>query len=131
MKKIGTIPTQISSSTQATENRPRGGRILYVEDEEDNVKVARLRLGREYQLLHAATDYEACRAFRDFGDDLVAILMDIQLSGSRLDGIQLTKLLRGTLPTDRLPSYARGLTVLRTPVIFVTAYNAKYSESEL
>ena len=57
--------------------------------------------------------------------------MDIQLHGSTLDGIQLTKLLRGTLDRDTAPSYARNVPVLKTPVLFVTAVGTRYSEEEL
>jgi CheY-like chemotaxis protein len=57
--------------------------------------------------------------------------MDIQLKGSQLDGIQLTKLCRGTLPAELMPAYARGVPVIKTPILFVTAFAELYSEAEL
>ena len=106
--------------------------LLYVEDEHENREVAALRLRRSYQLLVAADDVEACAILRERGKDLAAILMDIQLKGSALDGIQLTRLLRGALPKDEMPPHARDVPVLpRVPIIFVTAYGARYTEKEL
>lgn len=105
--------------------------VLYVEDEDDNWEVAHMRLGRSYELIRAATDRDACDIFRERGQSLNAILMDIQLKGSVLDGIQLTQLVRGHLPLEGLPSYARDVPVLKTPLIFVTAYDSMYSEADL
>jgi CheY-like chemotaxis protein len=50
--------------------------------------------------------------------------MDIELQGSRLDGIALTKLLRGRLTADETPDYARCVQPSNVPVVFVTAYHA-------
>jgi len=105
--------------------------VLYVEDEPENRDVAELRLRRSYDLLLAATDEEACRIIKERGAELSAILMDIQLKGSVLDGIALVKLFRGTLPTTELPAFARDVPVIATPILFVTAYGARYSEPEL
>ncbi len=105
--------------------------VLYVEDEPENRDVAELRLRRSYDLLLAATDEEACQIVKARGQELSAILMDIQLKGSVLDGIALVKLFRGTLPTTDLPAFARDVAVITTPILFVTAYGARYSESEL
>jgi serine/threonine protein kinase/CheY-like chemotaxis protein len=106
-------------------------RVLYVEDEAENRDVAELRLRRSYELLLAKNDEEACRILRDEGATLSAILMDIQLKGSALDGIELVHLIRGTLPDDKKPSYARGIAPLKLPVFFVTAYGGRYSTDEL
>ena len=105
--------------------------VLYVEDEQENRDVAELRLGAKYELLLAKNAEEACKIFRERGEELSAVLMDIQLKGSSLDGIQLTKLIRGTLSEDALPEYAREMPILKVPVIFVTAYGQKYTEEEL
>lgn len=106
--------------------------ILYVEDEPDNREVAALRLRRRYELLLAENDQQACDILASRGSELSAILMDIQLKGSTLDGIQLVKLLRGKLEKTGLPSWARAVPTLATvPVLFVTAYSARYSEAEL
>ena len=68
--------------------------VLYVEDEESNRKVAQLRLGRTYDLLLATNDREACEILATQGSALYAVLMDIELKGSTLSGIQLTQLLQ-------------------------------------
>lgn len=107
-------------------------KVLYVEDEEDNRQVASLRLQGKYDLLLAASDREACHLLTLHGPQLVAVLMDIQLKGSLLDGMQLTRLLRGRLPVASQPEYARHVPSLPTlPVIFVTAYGSRYSSEEL
>lgn len=105
--------------------------ILYVEDEDANWQVAELRLRRFYNLIRASSDAQACQILIDQGSTLSAVLIDIQLHGSTLDGIQLAKLIRGTLPRQTLPALARAVPVLDTPIIFVTAYAARYSEAEL
>jgi CheY-like chemotaxis protein len=48
-----------------------------------------------------------------------------------LDGIQLTKLLRGKLREIDTPAYAKGIPVLEVPIFFVTAYGERYPEDEL
>lgn len=111
-----------------------GGRklVLYVEDEESNRKVAMMRLGRTYDLLLATSDREACTVLRDQGPSLYAVLMDIELKGSVLNGIQLTMLLRGRLPAAEIPSFAQQVPVIPDlPVLFVSAYSGRYTESEL
>jgi CheY-like chemotaxis protein len=106
-------------------------KLLYVEDEEDNRQVTTLRLQGKYELLLAATDREACEVFKQNGAQLAAVLMDIQLKGSLLDGMQLTRLLRGRLDAANVPDFARGVPVLPDlPVIFVTAYGSKYSRED-
>jgi serine/threonine protein kinase/CheY-like chemotaxis protein len=106
-------------------------RVLYVEDEAENRDVAELRLRRSYELLLAKNDEEACRILRDEGSTLSAVLMDIQLKGSALDGIELVHLIRGTLSEAKKPAYARGIAPLKLPVFFVTAYGGRYSTDEL
>jgi CheY-like chemotaxis protein len=119
-----------SARTEEARARPLDV-ILYVEDEDDNWEVAKMRLGRSYELIRAANDEAACDVLRARGSEISAILMDVQLKGSKLDGIRLTQLLRGQLPLSEQPAYARGIPPLRTPLIFVTAYNSKYSETDL
>lgn len=105
--------------------------VVYVEDEEDNWIVTELQLRRRFHLSWAKDDREACELLRQPSRPLHAILMDIQLRGAGMDGIQLTRVLRGLAPAAELPEYARGLAPLSTPIIFVTAYKARYSEAEL
>jgi len=105
--------------------------VLYVEDEEDNWIVTELQLRRRFQLTWARDDRAACEQLRQAPRSPQAILMDIQLRGAAMDGIQLTRALRGTAPAAEVPEYARGLAPLAAPIIFVTAYGARYSEAEL
>jgi CheY-like chemotaxis protein len=104
--------------------------ILYIKDEVENRDVARLRPERDYELVFAATDEEACQVLKARGDELAAVLMDIQLKGSALDGIQLTRLIKGRFEGDR-PAYAEGVPELSAPVLFVSAYGTRYPEDEL
>lgn len=108
--------------------------ILYVEDEDENWKVTEMRLRDRYHLVRAVDDQEACRLAHSVGPKLYAVLMDIQLKGSRLDGIQLCRLFKGKLSTDQrrdLPPYAADVPELQAPLFFVTAYGARYQEEEL
>lgn len=111
--------------------RERLPRILYVEDEDENWELAQLWLEDRYELVRAADAESTCRAVKALGPKLHAILMDIQLAGSALDGIQLTRLLRGSLPREGLPEYARDVPVVQAPIFFVTAYGGRYHEREL
>ena len=105
--------------------------ILYVEDEDENWTVAELRLRGRFNLVRAATDEQACQAVRDHGHALHAVLMDIQLKGSLLDGVKLCRLFRGALDDPELPAFARGCPTITAPIIFVTAYGQRYTEAEL
>jgi CheY-like chemotaxis protein len=107
--------------------------LLYVEDNDDNWEIAQLRLGKAYDLLRASTDEEACRLIRQHRGEIDVILMDIELMGSVLNGVELTHLLRGSpLPDGRpLPEFARGLPPVSKPVIYVTARGAHYPDTQL
>jgi CheY-like chemotaxis protein len=102
--------------------------VLYVEDEPDNWEVTELRLRRRYRLLWARTDVEACALARQYGPSLHAVLMDVQLKGSALDGLALTRLFRGKLATP--PAVAEGVPTLECPIFFVTAYGNLHSAAE-
>jgi serine phosphatase RsbU (regulator of sigma subunit)/CheY-like chemotaxis protein len=111
---------------------PESELVLYVEDDADNWRVTRARLRRRFRLVWARTAREACELVRTHGEQIFAILMDIELKGSDLDGIQLTRLIRGTFAREQAPSYARDVPVLdRVPIFFVTAYGPQYPEDEL
>lgn len=117
MKKLDTpLP---NSSPRAT----RMPLLLYVEDNDDNWSVAEMRLSKTYRVLRAENDRRACELITQHAAELYVILMDIELQGSQLDGIALTRLLRGLPPHGPLPDYAKRVPVLATPVIFVTAYH--------
>lgn len=113
--------------------RPQGPvqRVLYVEDEEDNFTVAELRLRKRYQLVWAKTDRQAVELLTASPRGYIAILMDIELQGVALNGIQLTRLLRGGLPTHERPGFAARLPIITAPIIYVTAYGSRYGEREL
>jgi CheY-like chemotaxis protein len=105
--------------------------LLYVEDDDENWDVAEYRLGRAYNMVRAATSEQACVIVRERGAQLGAILMDIELRGSELNGIELTELFRGKRPKGPLPSYAEGLPPFTQPIIFITAHGARYSDVQL
>ncbi|MDP2270714.1 MAG: response regulator [Archangium sp.] len=105
--------------------------VLYVEDELPNWEVVELRLGNRCTLQWAKSSEEACDRVRSQKGEFLAILMDIQLSGSALDGIQLTRALRGKEAVDKLPDFARELPRVTCPIFFVTAYGNLYSGPQL
>lgn len=105
--------------------------VLYVEDEQANWEVTELRLRMKFKLLWARTDQEACEAVRTHIGQFHAILMDVQLKGSALDGMDLTRVLRGIPPKVSLPDYAKGLPPVECPLFFVTAYGNLHSPQEM
>jgi CheY-like chemotaxis protein len=106
--------------------------VLYVEDDPDTFRLAALRLQARYELLGAATDREACALLSKHGDSLFAVLMDVELQGSQLDGLALVKALRGLSPRAGLPPWAQTLPKLpHLPVIVMTAFADKYSETQV
>jgi CheY-like chemotaxis protein len=105
--------------------------LLYVEDDDENWDVAEYRLNRAYQMVRAATAEEACREVRQRGRGISVILMDIELRGSELNGIELTELFRGKRLSRALPPYAVDLPPVTQPIIFVTAHGARYTDVEL
>ena len=92
--------------------------------------MAELRLGDSYQLSRANTSERACRALRN-ARNLSAILLDIELKGSDLNGIEIAHLIRGKPLPRMLPTYALNMPVLDTPIIFVTAHGAQHDEARL
>jgi CheY-like chemotaxis protein len=105
--------------------------LLYVEDDDDNWRVVDLRLRDSYEIVRATNARDACLFLQERGSALAAILMDIELRGSDLSGIELTELIRGKRLTCAVPDYAHKTPVLNTPIIFVTAHGAKYSDAHL
>jgi CheY-like chemotaxis protein len=104
--------------------------VLYVEDEDVNWFVAAPNLRDKYALCRARNAAEALAAMHAAQFD--HILMDIQLASSGLDGINLTRVLRGTYPGfvseigKQQPEWTKDV-----PIIFVSAYTARYSREEL
>ncbi len=102
--------------------------ILCVEDDPDNLEVLIYRIGKKYSLLYAQNDQEACSLLLSKGKEIGMVLMDIELKNSTLNGIELTRLLRGTIDKAKLPEYAREIQALNVPVLLITAYNSKYKD---
>ena len=106
--------------------------LLYVDDDHSNIVVMEMRLENHYEVLSASTDKEACALLRTEGSRIALVLMDIQLIGSQLDGIDLTRLLRGTLDAKKKPVYAQNVPVQADlPVLFVTAYGESHDLATL
>lgn len=125
-----TASSRMPDSGRPTSDGPRR-RILYVEDDVDIWQVTKYKLRAKYDLVHAATDREACQLLTDQGETFHAVLMDIELKGSALNGLQLVKLLRGQLPENEQPEYARSVAASQVPVIMLSAYVGAYKEEEL
>lgn len=121
MKKLST------SAQRPVPERPRP-LVLYVEDNDDNWNVAEMRLEKIYRLVRAKNDREACELLKRHAHELYVILMDIELQGSKLDGVALTRLVRGHLPEARKPDYASDVPTLDIPIIFTTAYHTTLTD---
>src|SRR5687768_5652734 len=119
--------TDAPASITITNSKPRH-RLLFVEDEDMNWDVGTLHLGEKYELIRAKTSQEVFQALSRH--EFHAILMDIQLAKSDFDGIQITQALRGKLAGD-VPPYMRGFKPIDLPIIFMTAYAARYSRDFL
>jgi CheY-like chemotaxis protein len=102
-------------------------RILYVEDEDANWEVTQLSLRGKYELVRAKSSEEAFQLLRSSSFDLM--LLDIQLKGSRLNGIETCEVLTGRRGDD-VPEFARGVR-FSGPIVFVTAYAALHDREEL
>lgn len=73
-------------SFRNAENR----KILIVDDEAKNLKILRIKLGKDYELREASTAEEALEILKDFQPAL--ILTDIMMPG--MDGYELTRVIR-------------------------------------
>ena len=118
---------KISGRTEDKARLAQRPRVLYVEDEDTNWEVAEHALRGGYDLMRARNAQETFAALERERFDLV--LMDIQLSGSDLSGIDITKVLRG-MPLARAATYD-GVRLPTTPIVFVTAYGSLYSREHL
>ena len=102
--------------------------ILYVEDDDTNADLAQAALSEKYRVIRARTSKEAFRFLSEHNFDL--ILMDIELSGSNLNGIEITQVLK-KIPNAPQAIFAKPIELGGTPIIFVTAYSARYTKKEL
>jgi CheY-like chemotaxis protein len=124
MRKVPrSAPRERANASQRRE------RLLYVEDNDDNWEVAQLRLSEMYDLVRASSSREACELLRQQQFDL--ILMDIELRGSELNGVELTRLLRGDPLESQVPDYAADLPAFGKPIVFVTAHGVRFSNDQL
>ena len=120
--------TRFSNTTrQGPASSPKQS-VLYVEDEDVNWEVTEFSLRTRFSLTRAKSSEEAFQMLKKNSYDL--ILMDIQLMGSELNGIEITQVLRG-LYDGNPPSYTQGVTPGEARIIFVTAYSARYGKQEL
>lgn len=104
-------------------------KILYVEDEDVNWEIAELRLRDHFDLSRAKNAREVFSLLASNQFNL--ILMDIQLADSDLNGIEITETLKGK-KGRKLPDYAKNLSLAdMPPIVFITAYSARYSKEEL
>lgn len=117
----------------APPSRESDGRalVLYVDVDDQSWSSASDSLRRAYRLLRAENDREACELVRSYATDLVAVMLDIDLPGSVLDGILLTRILRQRVPPQALPPFARNLPRIDVPILLVTARAEAYPEEEV
>jgi CheY-like chemotaxis protein len=131
VKKVGTRTEPSFMAVRARAQAPAKPLLLYVEDDDDNWAVARMRLTDRYDITRASNAREACDILARRGPEFTAILMDIELQGSEINGIQLTEFLRGASRATA-PSYLAGVPVLHaTTIIFVTAHGAAFEGGQL
>ncbi|MEO1170589.1 MAG: response regulator [Myxococcota bacterium] len=109
----------------------RKSRLLYVEDERMLWKITQHRLQSRYDVLCASNDREAVELYAQHSTSLEAIIMDIDLRQSELDGAELTQLFRGTLSKEKTPDFARSVGVSQIPILFVTAYSERYGSGDV
>ncbi len=102
-------------------------KILYVEDEDANFEVTALSLRGKYQIDRARDSKETFECLSSSSYDL--ILMDIQLAGSDLNGIEMCEILTGKRTSD-IPDYAENVR-LSCPIVIVTAYASLYSKEDM
>ena len=102
--------------------------VLYVEDEDLNWEVMFHMLEGDFRLTRAKNAVEAFELLKNRAFEVV--LMDIQLAGSDLSGIDITKIMKGKY-NGPIPTYASQKKEYEAPVIFVTAYAAAYDKKEL
>lgn len=106
-------------------------KILLVEDDLECRNLAVRRLMRVYEVLVASNDKEACALYRIHAGSLYLILLDIQLQGSTLDGMNLCELFRTGTCGVEIPPHARDLPAKSIPIVFMTAHGAQYGHGNL
>jgi CheY-like chemotaxis protein len=105
--------------------------VLCVDVDDEGFANTCERLRRAYKLVRAQKDRDACALIREHHRELVAVLLDVDMPGSVLDGILLTRILRGRVPSAAVPPFARDLPSLDVPIVLVTERAREYSEQEM
>ena len=106
-------------------------RVLYIEDDPTNVDVMQLWLGKRFDVIVASNDIDAVQLFRQERETLDAVMIDVELKGSSMDGVQLTRLFRGTLAASETPEFAKGVEASKVPIVAVTAYFDTFTRGTL
>ncbi len=105
--------------------------VLYVDVDDSSFEETSDWLRRAYKLVRAQRDREACDLIREHHQDLVAVLLDVDMPGSVLDGILLTRILRGRVPSQAVPPFARNLPALDVPIVLVTELSRSYAAADM
>jgi CheY-like chemotaxis protein len=109
---------------------PPRPKVLHIEDDDDLWKLVHRRLGHQWELVRAASDVEACVLMRDLGPAIACVLTDLNLGGSALSGVELIRLIRGTMPLAQTPMWARELPIARQiPIIVTTGSDTHLSQA--
>ena len=122
------VRKNVGRSSLADEHKRAHLRILYIEDDDINWDVASLALGSEYTIERARDAHEAFRLLERHEFDIV--LVDIELAGSDFSGIEITQIIRSAYD-GQVPNYAARFRSQTLPIIFVTAYSARYKKEDL
>lgn len=125
------LPSRRPSHSSKGDSRAPKPLVLYVEDDAVNQQIARARLGKKYEVLLASNDRDACKLVVEHHDNIILVLMDIELQGSQMNGIAITRLLRGKLPASERPLYSENVPSIDVPILFVTAYGQRFNQNEL
>lgn len=105
--------------------------VLYVDVDDGSFEETSYRLRQAYELLRAQKDREACELIRARHRELVAVVLDVDMPGSVLDGILLTRILRGRVPPQAVPPFARNLPALDIPIVLVTGRRDSYADVDM
>lgn len=105
--------------------------LLIVEDNDLNLQIAQGCLGPHYDLHIARNAKEACALLQHPPCAFHAILMDIELQGSTLDGVELTRHIRGLMPCGEATSHDHAIPASTLPILYLTAHSPRYTDEAL
>lgn len=105
--------------------------VLFVDIDDAHFEQTSERMRKAYKLVRAQKDREACELIREHHEDLVAVLLDVDMPGSILDGILLTRILRGRVPAMGVPPFARNLPAIDVPIFLVTSRSESYADEDM